>query len=94
MQNQDRIKALLQDMTLEEKVSILAGASMWYTPLQQLVADENAQVVLEQHFPGMLDNPQLQMAMGMSLKQIAPFAPDAMTEEKLQAVAADLARLG
>jgi beta-glucosidase len=63
------------------------------TSLEQLVADEKASALLEAHFPGMLENPQLQMAMGMTLRQIAPFAPEHLTEEKLDALADDLAQI-
>ena len=34
---QERIEALLQQLTIEEKLTLLAGASMWYTePIERL----------------------------------------------------------
>jgi alpha-galactosidase len=51
--------------------------------IQELLDDPGAREVLESHFPGMLNQPQLKMAYGMTLKQVAPFAPDILTEDKL-----------
>jgi len=64
-----------------------------HSPLQQLLADGEARAVLERHLPGLMDSPQLRMAMGFSLEQIAQFAPEAFTEEVMRAIAEDLARL-
>jgi hypothetical protein len=41
----------------------------------------------------MLDQPQLQMASGMTLAQIAPFAPQILTEEKLRLIDEALVQL-
>ena len=58
--------------------------------LKDLLADPKAKAVLEKHFPGFSSNPQLQMAMGMALKQIQPFSRGAITDEKLKLVEEDL----
>jgi cytochrome P450 len=58
-----------------------------------LLADDAAKAVLEKHFPGMSDNPQIGMAKGMTLRAVQTFAPDQFTSEALDAVDADLARL-
>ncbi len=63
------------------------------SPIRDLLANEQAKAVLEKHVPGMTANPQLQQAMGMSLRQIAPFAPQVFTEELLEAIDKDLAEL-
>jgi beta-glucosidase len=61
--------------------------------LKDLLADEVAKAVLAKHVPGMIDSPQLEMGLGMSLHQIAGFAPAVFTEELLQKIAEDLAAL-
>lgn len=53
-----------------------------------------ARAVLEKHFPGMAANPQLAMAKGMTLRAVQAFAPDMFTPQALDAVDADLAKLG
>ena len=58
--------------------------------LKDLLANPKAKAVLDKHFPGFANNPQLQMAMGMTLKQVAPFSRGAITDEKLKAVEVDL----
>ncbi|MGB3716416.1 MAG: glycoside hydrolase family 3 C-terminal domain-containing protein, partial [Candidatus Promineifilaceae bacterium] len=85
-----------EELAADDGDAIGTGGDPRFTldsPLEQLLADEDAKAVLEKHFPGMLDNPQLQMAMGMSLQQVAPIAQDVFSKDKLAAVASDLARL-
>lgn len=59
-----------------------------------LLDSDAATAVLEKHFPGMAANPQLAMAKGMTLRAVQAFAPDMFTAQALDAVDADLARLG
>ena len=61
--------------------------------LKDLLANEKATGVLEKHIPGLTSNPQLEQAMDMSLRAIAPFAPDTFTDEVLEAIDEDLANL-
>jgi len=61
--------------------------------LQELLSNEETRGILLKHFPDMLDAPQLGMAMGMSLKQVAAFAPDVFTDEVLQTLDEEFARL-
>lgn len=61
--------------------------------LQLLLANEEARAILNKHLPGILDAPQLSMALGFTLEQVAGFAPDVFTPEVMQAIAEDLARL-
>ena len=42
----------------------------------------------------MADNPQIGMAKGMTLRAVQAFAADQFTDAALEAVDADLARLG
>lgn len=61
--------------------------------LKELLADPKAKAILEKHFPGFSGNPQLQMAMGMTLKQIKPFSQGLVTDEKLKLVEQELTKI-
>lgn len=61
-------------------------------PLRELLADDGGRQVLAQHLGGLADHPQAQMAMDMSLEQIAAFVPGTITPEKLAAINTDLAQ--
>ena len=63
------------------------------TPLRELFQNEEAKAVLEEQVPGLTTNPELEQAMNMSLREIAPYAPDTFTDEVLQAIDEDLAKL-
>jgi beta-glucosidase len=58
--------------------------------LKDLLADPRAKAVLEKHIPQVLAAPEIQMGMGMSLNQIAPFAAEVLTTEVLKAIETDL----
>ncbi len=60
-------------------------------PLGALLEDEAGRAVLEKHVPEMQSAPDLSMAMGMSLREIAAFVPSILTEARLQAIDEDLA---
>ncbi len=59
--------------------------------LKELLDDETGKAVLEKHIPQVLAAPQISMALGMSLEQIAAFAADILTPEKLKEINDDLA---
>ncbi|MCJ7575166.1 MAG: hypothetical protein MUO80_00510 [Dehalococcoidia bacterium] len=61
--------------------------------LKDLLADPKAKAILEKHFPGFSGNPQLQMAMGMTLKQVQPFSKGVITDDKLKLVENDLKKI-
>jgi cytochrome c len=61
--------------------------------LMDLFANEQAKAILEKHIPGLTTNPEVDQAMGMSLREVAPYAPDVFTEQVLKAVDEDLAKL-
>jgi beta-glucosidase len=62
--------------------------------LRTLLDDDIGAQVLNKHLSGMADHPQAQMAMELTLEQIAGFVPNIITHEKLVAINADLARRG
>jgi beta-glucosidase len=61
--------------------------------LKELLQDMRAKAVLEKHIAEVIGAPQLSMAMGLSLDQIAAFVPQILTPDKLEAINADLAAL-
>ncbi len=61
--------------------------------VQALRANPAARAVIEKHAPGLFDNPQIGQGMQFSLRQLAQFAPQQLTEEKLKAIDEDLKRL-
>jgi hypothetical protein len=61
--------------------------------LKELLADAKAKAILEKHFPGFSSNPQLQMAMGMTLKQIQPFSKGVVTDDKLKLIEQELKKI-
>jgi beta-glucosidase len=63
------------------------------TPIGDLLDNERATAVLQRIAPELLESPQLQMAKGMSFKQVVPFAPDIFTEEFLQMIETGLAEI-
>lgn len=58
----------------------------------ELLDNAGARAVLQNHVPAMISNPQIDMARGMTLKSIQAYSPE-LTDEKLVAIDADLARL-
>ena len=76
-----------------EKVESGDGFFNLDTPLKELFANKGAQAVIANHFPQIIGDPQLKMAHGLSLKQVAQFAPAIFTADVLRAVAIDLAQV-
>ena len=63
------------------------------TVIGDLLGDEGAKAVLEEHIPEVVNNPQIGMAYGMTLKDIQMYAPDQLTDEVLAEIDADFAGL-
>ena len=62
--------------------------------VKELLANAQAQAVLEQHLPGFAQHPQLAMAKGMPLVTVAKFSGGLITEELLAQVDTALKALG
>jgi len=60
--------------------------------LRTLLADSSGRAVLEKYLGAHVRNPHIEMALDMTLEQIAPFAADLLTPELLQAINDDLAK--
>ena len=63
------------------------------TSIGDLIDNPATKAVLDKHLPGFAGNPQIDMARGMTLKQIQAFAGDAVTDDVLARIDADLAKL-
>lgn len=63
------------------------------TEIGTLLDDPAAKAVVEKHIPGMTTNEQVDMARGMTLKDIQQYSPDAVTDKVLAETDADLAKL-
>lgn len=69
------------------------GFSVETTDLGTLLDNAGAKAVLVKHLPDLVSNEQIQMARAMTLKQLQGFAGDALTDQKLAAIQADLDKL-
>ncbi|QGP81256.1 hypothetical protein [Sphingobium sp. CAP-1] len=63
------------------------------TDLGTLLDIPAAKAIIEKHIPGMTTNDQVDMARGMTLKAIQQYAPDDVTDARLVAIDAELAKL-
>ena len=63
------------------------------TELGTMLDDPAAKAIIEKHIPGMTTNEQVDMARGMTLKAIQQYSPDEVTDARLAAIDADLAKL-
>ena len=63
------------------------------TPIGTLLDTPATRAVLDKELPGFTTNPQVEMARGMSLKAVQSYAPEKLTDERLAAVDAELAKL-
>jgi hypothetical protein len=70
-----------------------AAYSTGATDIGTLLDNPDTRAVLQKHMAGFADNPQIEMARSMTLKQIQGFAGDAITDEVLAKVDVDLAKL-
>jgi cytochrome P450 len=80
---------LAQGKSVDSKVTLSTGA----TRLGELLKNAAAISVLEKHFPGISADKRIGMAKGMTMRAMKKFAPDQFTDEALDAVDADLAKL-
>ena len=63
------------------------------TNIGDLLADPASKAIVDAHIPGFSANPQIQMASGMTLRAVQQMAPDKVTNEMLDGIDADLAKL-
>ena len=63
------------------------------TSIGDLIDNAATKAILDKHMPGFADNPQVEMARGMTLRAIQPMVPDQIKAETLDLIDADLAKL-
>jgi len=63
------------------------------TPIGDLLADPAAKAILDKHIEGFSTSPQIGMATGFTLRAIQPMSGDKITEEMLDAIDADFAKI-
>jgi hypothetical protein len=63
------------------------------TPIGTLLDDPAAKAVLVKHMAPFVANPQIEMARSLTLKQIQGYAGDAITDDTLAKIDADLAKI-
>ena len=82
-------------VALAQSTAIVAAAAYTTadTDIGTLLDDPAAKAVLEKILPGFATNPQIDMARSMTMKSIQQYAADTLTDEKLAAVDAELAKL-
>ncbi|MDY7099416.1 MAG: hypothetical protein SXU28_14880 [Pseudomonadota bacterium] len=64
------------------------------SPIEKLMANAKTAAILEKHFPGIGSHPAFDQFKSMSLVQVQPWSGGLVTDEKIAAVKADLAKLG
>lgn len=63
------------------------------TSIGDLLDNPATKAVLVKDVPALVSNPQIDMARGMTLKQVQSYAADTLTDEVLAKIDADLARI-
>lgn len=66
--------------------------SVEYT-VAELLKNPQAAEVLEKYLPGLSQSPELEMAKGLTLAQIAEYPQSGIDEEQLKALNAELAKI-
>jgi beta-glucosidase len=61
-------------------------------PLRAILSDETGKAVLTEHFGELMFSPDLEMALDLTVEQIARLLPQVLTPEKLLALSNDLAK--
>lgn len=63
------------------------------TPVGTLLDDPAAKAILDQFIPGFTTNEQVDMARGMTLKEVQQYSPDKITNEVLAKIDEEFAKL-
>ena len=61
------------------------------SPIEALLASQGARAVLDRRVPGFTTDARVQQALRMSLRDVAPYAPEVFTEAQLKTLDEDLA---
>lgn len=79
--------ALAQEATPAPKFSIQTST------LGQLAADPAAKAIFLKHFPEVVNHPQFNEGLGLTMPEVVQYLPDVVTPEKLAAMDAELKAL-
>ncbi len=82
--------ATLSAPVLAAEAKVMSTAE---TTIGDLLANPDAKAVVDKYMPGFSGNPQIEMAKGMTFKQIQQFAPDQIKDELLAKIDADLTKI-
>jgi hypothetical protein len=63
------------------------------TQIGTLLGDPAAKAVLAKHIPDIVNNPGIDQAAGMTLKDVQQYSPDQLTDKILSEIDADLSKL-
>lgn len=63
------------------------------TEIGSLLDDPAAAAIIDKYIPGFSSNPQTELARGMTLRQIQPYAADSITDDVLKSIDADFAAM-
>jgi hypothetical protein len=61
--------------------------------MDELIDDAKAHAILQKHAPAIADHPQLSMARGMTLADVAGYAEAGLSPEMVQAIVDDINKL-
>ncbi len=85
--------AILFSIFLTAPVLAQSAYSTSETDIGTLLDDPAAAEIVEKHIPGFTTNPQTMMARSFTLPALQSFVPDAVSDEVLEKIDADLATL-
>lgn len=63
------------------------------SPIGTLLDNPAASAILSKYLPDLVSNPQIEMARGMTLKQVQTYSSDTVTDEVLAKIDAELAKI-
>jgi enoyl-CoA hydratase len=61
--------------------------------MSEILGNEDAKALLDKHAPGLSSHPQISMAMGMSLKEVAGYPEAGISADSLAELDRDLGKL-
>jgi hypothetical protein len=63
------------------------------TDIGTLLDNPDSKAVLDKYMPGFSENPQIELARGMTLLGIQPYSSDTLTDDVMKKIDADLAKI-
>jgi hypothetical protein len=64
-----------------------------HSTVKELLANAEARAIVERHLPGATSHPMLYEGMYMTLGEVASYPEAGLSQQKLQALLADLAKI-